>query len=109
MARYRIEEAKERFKHINHFEALLADSRVKVVKIFLHISKQFQLEKLISRIEDPSKNWKFDPGDLKERKSWKQYGEFTKSCLKNAVKRRHGMLFPSDNRWYRNYVVLKSR
>lgn len=101
------EEAKERFKHINHFEALLADSRVKVVKIFLHISKQFQLEKLISRIEDPKKNWKFDPSDLKERKSWKQYSELYEELFEKCSKAAPWYVVPSDNRWYRNYAVLR--
>ncbi len=99
-------EAKQRFKHINHFEALLADSRVKVVKIFLHISKEFQLEKLISRIEDPSKNWKFDPSDLLERKSWKQYGKYYEELFEKCSKASPWHIVPSDNRWYRNYAVL---
>ncbi len=101
------EEAKRRFRHINHFEALLAESGVKVVKIFLHISKQFQLEKLISRIEDPSKNWKFDPGDLKERKSWKRYGEYYEELFEKCSKEAPWHVVPADNRWYRNYAVLK--
>ncbi|WP_183562733.1 PPK2 family polyphosphate kinase [Paenibacillus endophyticus] len=101
------EQAKKRFKHINHFETLLADSGVKVVKIFLHISKQFQLEKLISRIEDPSKNWKFDPADISERKAWKQYGELYEELFEKCSKSAPWHVVPSDNRWYRNYAVLR--
>ncbi|WP_042170519.1 PPK2 family polyphosphate kinase [Paenibacillus gorillae] len=101
------EEAKRRFKHINHFESLLADNGVKVVKLFLHISKQFQLEKLISRIEDPTKNWKFDPSDLQERKSWKQYSSYYEELFEKCSKASPWHLIPSDNRWYRNYAVLK--
>ncbi|OMF34700.1 polyphosphate kinase [Paenibacillus sp. FSL H8-0548] len=99
-------EAKRRFKHINHFETLLEDSRVKVVKIFLHISKEFQLEKLISRIEDPTKNWKFDPSDLQERKSWERYGKYYEELFEKCSKASPWHVVPSDNRWYRNYAVL---
>jgi PPK2 family polyphosphate:nucleotide phosphotransferase len=101
------EEAKQRFKQINHFEALLTDSGVKVVKIFLHISKQFQLKKLISRIEDPSKNWKFDPSDLLERKSWKQYRGYYEELFEKCSKEAPWHVVPSDHRWYRNYAVLQ--
>ncbi len=101
------EEAKQRFKHINHFEAMLAESGVKVVKVFLHISKQFQLEKLVSRIEDPSKNWKFDPADLQERKSWKQYREYYEELFEKCSKEAPWHVVPSDHRWYRNYAVLQ--
>lgn len=99
-------EAKRRFKHINHFEALLEDSHVKVVKIFLHISKEFQLEKLRSRIEDSSKNWKFDPSDLAERKSWEQYQGYYEKLFKKCSSSAPWHIVPSDHRWYRNYAVL---
>ncbi|NIK78823.1 PPK2 family polyphosphate:nucleotide phosphotransferase [Paenibacillus castaneae] len=100
-------EAKQRFKHINNFESMLADSNVKVVKIFLHISKEFQLEKLKSRIEDPNKNWKFDPSDLAERKSWDHYQSCYEKLFKNCSSSAPWHIVPSDNRWYRNYAVLK--
>ncbi|MEV5030436.1 PPK2 family polyphosphate kinase [Paenibacillus sp. LPE1-1-1.1] len=99
--------AKQRFKHINHFERMLTDSGVKVVKIFLHISKEFQLEKLISRIEDTGKNWKFDPSDLKERKAWNQYSELYEELFEKCSKAAPWYAVPSDNRWYRNYAVLR--
>ncbi|WP_138755157.1 PPK2 family polyphosphate kinase [Paenibacillus sinopodophylli] len=101
------EQAKKRFKHINHFETLLADSNVKVVKIFLHISKSFQLEKLISRIEDTTKNWKFDPSDLRERKSWERYAELYEELFEKCNKATPWHIVPSDHRWYRNYAVLR--
>ncbi|WP_341279305.1 PPK2 family polyphosphate kinase [Paenibacillus sp. FSL H8-0537] len=101
------QEAKRRFKHINHFESLLADSGVKVVKIFLHISKEFQLEKLKSRIEDSSKNWKFDPSDLQERKYWEQYQGYYEQVFEKCSKHAPWHIVPSDHRWYRNYAVLR--
>jgi PPK2 family polyphosphate:nucleotide phosphotransferase len=99
-------EANRRFKHINHFESLLGDNHVKIVKIFLHISKEFQLEKLKSRIEDSTKNWKFDPNDLTERKSWKKYRKFYEEALEKCSTVTPWHVVPSDHRWYRNYAVL---
>ncbi|MGF7046491.1 PPK2 family polyphosphate:nucleotide phosphotransferase [Paenibacillus sp. DS2015] len=99
-------EANRRFKHINHFESLLSDNHVKIVKIFLHISKEFQLEKLKSRIEDPSKNWKFDPSDLAERNLWKQYRKSYEDVLEKCSTESPWHVVPSDHRWYRNYAVL---
>ncbi|KOS03666.1 polyphosphate kinase, partial [Paenibacillus polymyxa] len=77
-------------------------------KIFLHISKQFQLEKLIDRIEKPHKNWKLDPSDLQERKFWKQYTQYYEDVLElSATKQAPWYVVPSDNRWYRDYTVLR--
>ncbi|WP_028563286.1 PPK2 family polyphosphate kinase [Paenibacillus pinihumi] len=101
------EDAKRRFKHINHFETLLEDSGIKVVKIFLHISKEFQREKLIKRIEDPEKNWKFDPADLTERKHWKAYRGYYEELFDKCAKSAPWHVVPSDHRWYRNYAVLR--
>ncbi|WP_328800611.1 PPK2 family polyphosphate kinase [Paenibacillus sp. LX16] len=101
-------QAKRNIKHIKHFEQLLLDNGVKVVKIFLHISKQFQLEKLIDRIEKPHKNWKLDPSDLQERKFWKQYIQYYEDVLElSATKQAPWYVVPSDNRWYRDYTVLR--
>ncbi|WP_438349603.1 PPK2 family polyphosphate kinase [Paenibacillus sp. FA6] len=100
-------EAKRRFKDINHFEELLSNNNTKIIKIFLHISKEFQLEKLKSRIEDPTKNWKFDPSDLQERKSWKQYRKYYEEMLEKCSVVSPWHVIPSDNRWYRDYSVLK--
>jgi len=100
-------EARRRFKQINHFENYLMDNQVHVVKIFLHISKDFQLEKLRSRIEDPTKNWKFDASDLAERKHWKKYWAYYEEAFEKCSKASPWHIIPSDNRWYRNYAVLK--
>jgi PPK2 family polyphosphate:nucleotide phosphotransferase len=62
-----------RYGHINAFEQMLSDEGTVVRKFFLHISKAEQLERLEERLDDPAKNWKFDPGDLKERDRWDDY------------------------------------
>ncbi|MCU6798300.1 MULTISPECIES: PPK2 family polyphosphate kinase [Paenibacillus] len=101
------EEAERRFKHIKQFEKLLADHDTVVLKIFLHISKDFQIKKIEERLHDPSKRWKFDPSDLLERNYWDAYqkayeGVFTNCNSKDAP----WHLVPGNNRWYRDYVVL---
>src|SRR5690606_8518979 len=62
-----------RYGHINDFERLLTDSGVKILKFFLHISKEEQRERLEARLDDPTKNWKFEVGDLAERALWDKY------------------------------------
>ena len=62
-----------RFDHINEFERMLADEGTTIVKLFLHISRDEQRERLQSRIDEPHKRWKFSRGDLDERTRWDDY------------------------------------
>jgi PPK2 family polyphosphate:nucleotide phosphotransferase len=63
----------KRYAQINDFERLLTESGVTVLKFFLHVSREEQRKRLLKRLEDPSKNWKFDPGDLADRACWDEY------------------------------------
>src|SRR5512136_1652279 len=63
----------KRYDQINDFERLLSDNGVVVVKFFLHISREMQAERLRERQQDPTKQWKFNPGDLEVRKQWDDY------------------------------------
>ncbi len=67
------DECERRYRHIRHFEALLADSGTVIVKCMLHISKDEQRTRLQARIDDPDKHWKFDLADLDARKRWDRY------------------------------------
>ncbi|MDG0791063.1 hypothetical protein OMP38_09430 [Cohnella ginsengisoli] len=101
-------ETERRLAHIKHFEKLLADSGVLVIKIFLHISKEFQLEKLHDRLTRPDKLWKFDPNDLKERQHWDEYVRAYEDVFEaTGTKRNPWHIVPADKRWYRDYRVLK--
>ncbi|WP_217594012.1 PPK2 family polyphosphate kinase [Cohnella sp. GbtcB17] len=101
-------ETARRLEHIKHFEKLLADSGVLVIKIFLHISKEFQLEKLQDRLTRPDKLWKFDPNDLKERQHWDEYVRAYEDVFEaTGTKRNPWHIVPADKRWYRDYRVLK--
>lgn len=102
------EEAERRFKHIRHFEKLLTDNGVHIVKIFLHISKDFQIQKIKDRLENPDKRWKFDPSDLEERKSWDDYQSAYEDVFNHcSFKYAPWYAVPANHRWFRDYIVLK--
>ncbi|MBB6671555.1 PPK2 family polyphosphate kinase [Cohnella nanjingensis] len=101
-------EATSRLKHIQNFEKLLADSGVVLVKIFLHISKDFQLKKIRQRLENPEKRWKFDPSDLAERKHWDAYAAAYEDAFRaTGTKRNPWYVVPANRRWFRDYLVLR--
>jgi PPK2 family polyphosphate:nucleotide phosphotransferase len=102
------EEAKRRMKHINHFESLLVENDVIIIKIFLHISKKFQIEKLEERLQDPQKNWKFDKNDFAERGLWDKYESAYEDVFETCNKKASPWyIVPANHRWYRNYAVLQ--
>ncbi|HTA30816.1 MAG TPA: ADP-polyphosphate phosphotransferase [Candidatus Cybelea sp.] len=72
---------KERFQSIVDFEKLLHRNGTRVVKFFLHISKEEQRRRFLRRIDEPEKNWKFSLSDIQERKCWKQYMKAYEHCL----------------------------
>lgn len=96
----------KRYAHINDFERLLADEGTTIVKIFLHISKDEQAERLQARLDDPTKHWKFNTADLAERKRWNDYQEAYEDML-GRTSQTHAPWFivPADRKWYRNLVV----
>jgi PPK2 family polyphosphate:nucleotide phosphotransferase len=95
-----------RYDHINHFERLLSDSGVTILKFFLHISKHEQKERLERRIKDPQRNWKFDPADWQNRKLWKKY----MTAYEDAISRcstpwAPWHIVPANHKWYRNLII----
>lgn len=93
-----------RMNAINTWETLLQkDNNTKVLKFYLNLSKDRQLEKLQERIDIPEKNWKHNPGDWEERKLWDRYME----CYEDAINRSEvpWIIAPVDQRWYRNYFI----
>jgi len=97
---------KARYQQINEFEAMLHSENTVVVKFFLHISKNEQKRRLEARLEDKSRNWKFDPNDLTERKRWDEYMEAFTDALENcSTKHAPWYIVPSDHKWFRNWVV----
>ena len=81
-------------------------SRSTLVKCFLHISKEVQNERLLARLDDPTKYWKYNPGDVDERRLWDAYQEAYSDAL-SRLQHRHAPwhVIPSDRKWYRNWAV----
>jgi polyphosphate kinase 2 (PPK2 family) len=95
-----------RYASINRFEAQLVERDVRVVKVFLHISKEEQRRRLLARLDDPPKHWKFNPRDVDERAFWADYQE----AYEAALERCNGDLapwyrVPADRKWYRNWAI----
>jgi PPK2 family polyphosphate:nucleotide phosphotransferase len=97
-----------RYGHINAFERLLHDTGTRVVKIMLHISKEYQLEQLRERVATPEKYWKFNPEDLKERALWDDYASAYELALARCSTREAPWyVVPAETKWFRNLVVAK--
>jgi PPK2 family polyphosphate:nucleotide phosphotransferase len=98
-----------RMKQINHFEKILCQNGTIVVKFFLHVSKDEQKQRLAERIKDPRKNWKFDEGDIEQRKFWKQYMQaFQEMIDETSTRHSRWNVIPADHKWYRNYLVIRT-
>ncbi|WP_153505801.1 PPK2 family polyphosphate kinase [Cumulibacter manganitolerans] len=99
-------EIHERYEKINAFERELTDDGYTIVKCFLNISKETQKERLLARLDDPQKHWKFNPGDIDERARWDDYQsayfEALTRCTSDAAP---WYAVPSDHKWYRNWAV----
>lgn len=98
----------QRYDQINDFERHLSENGVTILKFFLHISKDEQKERLQARLDDPSKHWKFNPGDLEEREHWNDYEDAFEIAL-SRCSTRHAPWFviPADRKWYRNAVIAR--
>jgi PPK2 family polyphosphate:nucleotide phosphotransferase len=98
-----------RYDHINHFEELLADEGVTILKFYLHISKDEQKRRLEARLRDPHKNWKFNPQDLEERKRWDEYQAAYEDALERcSTKHAPWYVVPADRKWFRNWVLSET-
>lgn len=98
-----------RYEQINTFEKHLVNNRVMVLKFFLHISKDEQAERLRERLEDKSKNWKFEKADLEMRAKWPQFQrayEDALNCCSTPWAPWH--IVPADRKWYRDYVLART-
>jgi PPK2 family polyphosphate:nucleotide phosphotransferase len=99
-------EIEGRYAAINAFESELAEQGVIVVKCFLHIDREVQRERLLARLDDPTKHWKYDPGDLDDRAHWDDYI----AAYQEAIERCNDpaapwYVVPAARKWYRNWAV----
>ncbi len=97
---------KKRYEHIRNFEKQLTDNGTVILKFFLHLSKDEQKERFISRITDSSKNWKFAIGDLKERALWKEYMKAYATAIKEtSTENAPWYIIPADRKWFARLAV----
>jgi len=96
----------KRYKQINYFEQILATNNVKILKFFLHISKEEQKERFQKRLDNPDKNWKMNPQDLEERKLWDEYTEAYEAVLtKCSTDHAPWFIIPANRKWFRNLAI----
>ena len=95
-----------RYEDINRFEEYLYRNNVRVIKIFLNVSKKEQAKRFLSRIEEPEKNWKFSASDYEERTYWDEYQQAFEDAV-NATSTSYAPWYvvPADHKWYMRYVV----
>jgi PPK2 family polyphosphate:nucleotide phosphotransferase len=99
-------EIERRYDAINAFERGLVETGTTVVKCMLHISADEQHDRLMARLDDPGKHWKFNPGDIDERARWSQYQRAYEIVLERCnTDAAPWLVVPSDRKWYRNWAV----
>lgn len=98
-------EAERRLAHIRNFEALLSDSGTKVLKFYLHISKDEQKERLQDRLDQPDKQWKFNPGDLKDRAHWDAFTQAYEAALATSTDAAPWYVIPANRKWFRDLLI----
>ncbi len=99
----------KRYQQINDFERLLVESGTVVLKFFLHISKEEQKERLLARLNDPQKRWKFSMGDLPVRDRWDDYMRAYEDALERCnTDYAPWHIVPANRKWYRNLVITRT-
>jgi PPK2 family polyphosphate:nucleotide phosphotransferase len=97
---------RRRYTEITEFEAELTGQGVTILKCMLHISAKEQAERLIARLDDPDKRWKYNPGDLDARAKWPAYQEaYAEALRRTDTDAAPWYVIPSDRKWYRNWAV----
>jgi PPK2 family polyphosphate:nucleotide phosphotransferase len=101
-------ECKRRYAQINDFERLLSETGTVIIKCYLHISKAEQKLRMQDRLDDPTKTWKFNPNDLKERELWSKYMVTYEAAMK-ATSTSHApwYIVPADSKTNRNLLISK--
>ena len=99
---------RSRYDSINDFERMLVREGTTILKCFLHISRERQLEKFRERLERPRKYWKWSDNDIKEREHWDEYQRAYEDAINaTCTPWAPWYVVPADHRWFRNYVVAR--
>ena len=100
---------RKRYRHLVEFERMLAEEGTLVLKFFLHISKDEQKKRLEQRLTQKSKNWKWDPSDLRDRRYWDEYWlAYQEAIERTSTDEAPWYVVPSDKKWWRDYVVSET-
>jgi len=98
----------KRYDEINQFEAELAAGGTRIIKCMLNVSSQEQKARLAERLEDPTKYWKYNPGDVDARAKWPAYMEAYEALLEKCnTDAAPWYVIPADRKWYRNWAVAE--
>jgi PPK2 family polyphosphate:nucleotide phosphotransferase len=96
----------ERYRQLRDFERYMHENGIIVLKFFLHISPEEQAARLLARLDDPVKNWKFSASDLNERKFWQQYQDAYEEMIQaTATEHAAWYIIPADHKWFARYLV----
>ena len=99
-------EIERRYAAVNDFERRVVESGTVILKCMLHVSFETQRERLLARLDDPDKQWKFKPDDVDERAHWDEYQEAYEAALERCnTDAAPWYVVPSDTKWYRNWAV----
>jgi len=96
----------QRYEQINAFERHLTENNVTILKFMIHISKEEQRERLQARLDEPDKNWKFNSGDLEDRKLWDKFADAYETMLDRcSTEHAPWRVIPADKKWRRNVLI----
>lgn len=97
---------KDRYRQIRDYERYLTENGIKVIKFYLHLSKDEQRERLLARIENPAKHWKFNQADIEERRHWDEYQHALEAMIQHtSVEHAPWYVIPADRKWFARYLV----
>jgi PPK2 family polyphosphate:nucleotide phosphotransferase len=103
-----MDRVRQRYRHINNFERLLVEeNNTTIVKFYLHVSEDEQLERLTERMHNPEKMWKYNARDLEERKRWPDYRKAYEDVFKFCSEAAPWHIIPTDKNWYKEYLMAK--
>jgi PPK2 family polyphosphate:nucleotide phosphotransferase len=98
----------QRYAQINDFERMLTETGTTILKCMLHISHKVQGERLQSRLEEPDKRWKFNPGDLEDRKLWPEFMDAYETMVqRTSTDHAPWYIIPSDHKPTRNAIIAR--
>ena len=99
----------ERYKSIRHFESHLARNGTLILKFFLHVSKEEQRKRFLARLDEPAKRWKFEMGDVAERKLWDKYMHAYEDAIRHTSREEaRWYVVPADNKWFARLVIAEA-